>query len=154
MTNHSCLLVFCQMQADDSLFDLLVRPLSCFNCLFVFSHKFITHHSCFACLSLIECAADPKPSYRMACRTCFLFSENQPYSWSKVQIDKGTELQKHMFRYRIIEYKTYLSHSFPHKLSLRLKTNPWSAVTLFSLNLIWKSSFNASKTVFLSKCVL
>ena len=49
-----------------------------FNCLFVFSHKFISHHSCFACFSLIECAADPKPSYRMACHTCFLFSENQP----------------------------------------------------------------------------
>ena len=69
---------FWQMQVDDSLFDLLVKPLSCFNCLFVFSNKFITHHSCFVCLSLIECAADPKPSYRMACDTCFLFSENQP----------------------------------------------------------------------------
>ena len=135
MTNHSCLLVFCQMQADDSLFDLLVRPLSCFNCLFVFSHKFITHHSCFACLSLIECAADPKPSYRMACRTCFLFSENQPL-FLKQSANRYRYRITKAYRYRITKYKTYLSHSFPHKLSLRLKTNTWSAVTLFSLNLI------------------
>ena len=131
MTNHSCLLVFWQMQVDDSLFDLLVN----FNCLFVFSHKFISHHSCFACFSLIECAADPKPSYRMACRTCFLFSENQPL-FLKQSANRYRYRITKAYRYRITKYKTYLSHSFPHNLSLRLKTNTWSAVTLFSLNLI------------------
>ena len=101
-----------------------------FNCLFVFSHKFISHHSCFACFSLIECAADPKSSYRMACRTCFLFSENQPL-FLKQSANRYRYRITKAYRYRITKYKTYLSHSFPHILSLRLKTNTWCAVTLF-----------------------
>ena len=68
ITHHSCFAFFFthRIMCKWKPVDLLERPSSCF----VFTHN--SHHSCFACFWLIECAADPKPSYRMACRTCFL----------------------------------------------------------------------------------
>ena len=123
MTNHYCLLVFSQMQVDGGLFDPLVRPLFCFNCLFVLSHKSINNHSCFACFSLIECAADPKPSYRMACRTCFLFSENQPLflkACKQIQVQnyKSIQIQNNKIQDKVIAQLPAKTFSSPENQPL------------------------------------